>query len=197
MKTAWFDEEKIVESMNNSGFKPLRESDHFPSLRECFNKVKGKTLFDLGCGAGEAFSAFKNFDYTGADLPHVIDNVARSKNKDGNFLHFDANEGDYSILKEFDVVLMNSFLSEIPDWYRILSNVLLNAEKFVILHRQEVTDKETRLETYPTYGGLLTTKTVINYEILTRIFELNEFNIIHEVNSFKNTDSQKTFLISK
>ena len=104
MTTAWFNEEVLPNSMLNSGFKPLAESDHFEALEQCFSRAQGKTMLDLGCGIAEASTTFKQFDYTGADLPHIIEKAAKKKNPHANFRHFNANEGDYSFLAGYDVV---------------------------------------------------------------------------------------------
>ena len=100
-------------------------------------------------------------------------------------------------MANYDVILMNSFISEIPNWYRCLNNVLYNAKKYVILHRQEVTEKQSYLREYTTYAGLQTTNSVINYEELNKMFYFNEFRVIQELNSFPNNKYQKTYLLIK
>lgn len=183
--------------MLNSGFKPLRQSDHFSSLSKCIEMTTGASLLDLGCGIGEASEAFTQFEYTGVDLPHIIEKAAKKKYPDSNFLHFNANEDRYDFVKNYDVVLMNSFISEIPDWYRILNNVLLCATSFVIIHRQRVTVRESFLENYLTYADMPTIQTIINYEAFVKTFEMNEFELIHECDSFESDTSQRTFLFKK
>ncbi len=197
IKTAWFDEETIASSMLNSGFKPLRHSDHFKSLNECIGMTDGVSLLDLGCGVGEVSETFTQFKYTGADLPHIIENASRKKYPDSNFLHFNANEGEYDFVGDYDVVLMNSFISEIPDWYRVLNNVLLHAKSFVIIHRQRVTEYESFLENYLTYADMPTIQTIINYDVFVKTFEMNGLELIHECDSFENDTSQRTFLFKK
>ena len=92
---------------------------------------------------------------------------------------------------------MNSFISEIPNWYRALNKVLVNAEKYIILHRQTVTEKKSTLVEYNTYGGLLTTNSIINQEELIRLFEMNDFEKIYEADSFKHNRACKSFVFEK
>ena len=197
MKTAWFNKEILPKSMLNSGFKPLDLSEHFPSLKKCFEGIPPTTLLDIGCGAAEVSQAFSDFDYTGVDLPHVIEEVAKKKNPHKKYIHFDANKGPYEFVKNHDIVLMNSFISEVPNWYFALSNILYRSKKYVIIHRQEVTNSKTSVEDYITYGGLKTTKTVINYSELLKLFEMNGFKLINDQSSFPNENNVRTFLLKK
>ena len=195
--TAWFNKNDLPSAMLNSGFKPLKESDHFKALSDSLSLVTGRKLLDLGCGIGEVATTFLDYEYTGADLSHIIDKAAKVKNPDFNFISFDANKDAYDFIANYDVVLMNSFISEIPNWYRCLNNILYNARKYVILHRQEVTEKQSYLREYSTYAGLKTTNSVINYEELNKMFYFNEFRVIQELNSFSNNEYQKTYLLIK
>lgn len=195
--TAWFNKNDLPSAMLNSGFKPLKESDHFKALSDSLSLVSGRKLLDLGCGIGEVATTFLDYEYTGADLSHIIDKAAKVKNPDFNFISFNANEDAYDFIANYDVVLMNGFISEIPKWYRCLNNVLYNAKKYVILHRQEVTEKQSYLREYSTYAGLKTTNSVINYEELNKMFYFNEFRVIQELNSFSNNEYQKTYLLIK
>ena len=198
MTTAWFDKNVLPSSMVNANFKCLEESDHFDALKACFDMVcDSETLLDLGCGAAEVARVFNNFDYTGADLPHIVEEVSKAKNPDAKYVKFNIEKDDLHFLSGKDIVLMNSFVSEIPNWYLALSKVLDAAEKYIILHRQTVTDEKSSLVEYKTYGDLLTTNSVINYEDLVRLFEMNSFEKIYEVNSFVYDDACKSFVFRK
>ena len=72
--------------MLNSGFKPLGKSDHFESLNNCFKMSKGEKLLDIGCGTGEVSKAFPNWEYTGADLPHIIQDVSQKSNPSAEYI---------------------------------------------------------------------------------------------------------------
>tara|TARA_R110000796_G_C14360847_1_gene412775 strand:+ start:27 stop:644 length:618 start_codon:yes stop_codon:yes gene_type:complete len=198
MTTAWFDKTVLPNSMVNAKFKCLEESEHFDVLKACFDVVReSKTLLDLGCGAAEVSRVFNNFDYTGADLPHIIDGVSKTKNPNVRYIKFDIEKDSLHFLNGKDVILMNSLISEIPNWYRALTKVLVNAEKYIILHRQTVTEEKSTLVEYNTYGGLLTTNSIINQEELIRLFEMNDFEKIYEANSFKHNRACKSFVFEK
>jgi SAM-dependent methyltransferase len=196
-KTAWHNEDTLPSSMLNTRFKSLSESNHFSSLNRCIELAGGSSLIDIGCGAGEVRNTFSQYQYTGADLPHIIENVLLKKNPGTNFIEFDANETDFSFLRDFDVVLMNGFLSEVPEWFMILNKVLANSNRNVIIHRQEVTQNESHIGKYQTYGNLVTEKTIINYNELMNLFKFNGFSVIVETNSFDYQDNNKTFLVRK
>jgi trans-aconitate methyltransferase len=196
-ETAWFDKNILPTAMLNSGFKPLRQSDHFATLDKSLSMTTGDRLLDLGCGIAEVAGTFPLYDYTGVDLPHIIENAARVKTPEADFISFDANIGSYDFIENYDIVLMNSFISEIPDWYRCLSNVLYHSKSYVIIHRQEVTNLQSHLRGYRTYAGLQTTNSVINYDELRKLFYFNEFEVVYESNSFPNDKNQKTFVLKK
>lgn len=198
MTTAWFDKSVLPSSMANTNFKCLEESDHFDALKACFGMVDdSETLLDLGCGAAEVARVFNEFDYTGADLPHIIEEVSMVKNPHAKYVKFNIEKDDLYFLSDKEIVLMNSFISEIPNWYLALSKVLVSAEKYIILHRQTVTKEKSYLIEYKTYGDLLTTNSVINYEDLIKLFEMNGFEKIYEVNSFVYNDACKSFVFRK
>ena len=196
-KTAWHNNETLPQSMLNSGFKPLEQSDHFPSLYQAMLLSKGKTLLDIGCGMAEVFNTFPEWDYMGADLPHIIQNVSQKNNPIAGYIAFDADNTDFNFIEEYDLILMNSFLSEIPDWYTVLNKILINCKKDVIIHRQEVTDGETYSGLYHTYGNLPTTKNVVNYQSFNKTFELNGFSNIYDQPSFPYKSNWRTFLFRK
>lgn len=197
MKTAWYNSNSLPDSMLNSGFKPLGESDHFESLNDCLKVSKGEKLLDIGCGTGEVSKTFPNWEYTGADLPHIIQDVSQKSNPSAEYIAFDANETNFEFVKQYDVILMNSFLSEVPNWYLILNKILLHATGDVLIHRQEITHSESHLDNYITYGNLPTVKTILNYDDLMNTFKFNGFNIVREARSFPYESNHRTFLFRK
>ena len=196
-KTAWHNVDTLPNSMLNAGFKPLSESDHFKSLSKCIESCKGSTILDIGCGLAEPFTAFKNLDYTGVDLPHMIEDVSKKKNPGAKYISIDADQTDFEFVKDYDIVLMNSFLSEMPNWYLTLSKILFHAEGDIVIHRQEVCDEPSHVAEYRTYANLVTQKSVINRNELCNIFQLNDFRIILEEESFDHPTNQRTYLLRK
>ena len=196
-KTAWHNTDTLPTSMLNAGFRPLTESDHFKSLAKCIENCEGKTIVDIGCGLAEPFTAFAHLDYTGVDLPHMIEDVAKKKNPKAKYISIDADETDFEFVKDFDIVLMNSFLSEMPTWYLTLNKILFHATGDIVIHRQEVCDQPSHLAEYKTYANLTTLKSVINKNELHNIFQLNDFRVILGEESFDHPTNQKTYLVRK
>lgn len=204
-KTGWYNHEELPKAMLNAvegriaGWKQLEDSDHFFSLKNSFVCCSGgNTLLDLGCGAAEVSRVFKNFDYTGADLPHIIEKVSKKRNPDKNYVFFDANSDNYSFLKIYDIILMNSFLSEIPDYFKVLNNILFYSKKYIIIHRQLFEeDGDSRIEDYYSYANIKTTKTIINYKEFLNLCEKNDFEVISNQNSDNNSKNLKTIVLKK
>ena len=197
--TAWFDREKLPNAMLSANFASLENADHFPALKDCFSVIKdnAKSIIDIGCGTAEASKVFTEYEYFGADLPHIIEKVSKQRNPNEQYISFNASNADFSFLQGKDVVLMNSFISELSDWYLVMTKILVNSKKYVILHRQEVTKSSSYLQEYTTYGELRTIKSVINEEQLHRLFYMNEFKVLKESSSFPYNSNHKTYLLEK
>ena len=203
-ESAWRDEKALPLDMlngalgNKPGWKQLEEADHYPSLKECMDLIpRHSKILDIGCGAGDLGRVFYDYSYTGIDLPHIIQKVSKIKNPNLNFKYFDAETHDYSFMQEFECLIMNSFLSEIPFYEKCLMKVLINSKNFVIIHRQKFTNEHSRIETYQTYANLQTFVSILNLENFKRLVELNNFEIIKELNSFAGLQNEKTILLKK
>ena len=198
METAWSND-AICQHILNANFPPLSESDHFYPLKRCVDKVlhRSKNVIDLGCCKAEFSDAFPSLDYSGADLPHIINNVSKRLRPQNKYISLDATKTSLEIVSSFDIILMNSFLSEMPDPLRTLHAVLTYAKKYIIIHRQDIVKEDTALELYNTYGGLQTVNSLINIEDLKTALELNRCKIDMELNSYSDSNTKKTLLISK
>jgi hypothetical protein len=178
--TAWYDE-KMPEKMMQTNFPHILDSDHFGPLVRCINSipVDVSNLVDLGCGKAEISDVFLEYEYFGADLPHIIKNVSKVLKPSLNYIEFDAIIDSMDFVSSFDVVLMNSFLSEIESADDVLRKVLKHAPRYVVIHRQEIEDK-MGIEEYITYGGLKTIKYIFGKRQLEEILEEYGFNIFFE-----------------
>lgn len=176
MNTAWHNHE-ICQHILNTNFPPLQYSTHFPSLRRCVELAEGcHTVLDIGCCKAEFSEAFPNLNYTGADLEHIIEGVSRVLFPGLDYVYFDAHSSNYSMIKKYDLIIMNGFLSELPDPLLILENVVANAEKYIIIHRQDISEVNELIE-YQTYGGMKTTNSVIRFVDLVEILKKHEWSI--------------------
>jgi len=195
--TAWHNNQ-ICQHILNTNFPPLNQSGHFKALKDCIDKVEsGKgDLLDVGCCKAEFADTFPEFDYCGADLEHIIENVSKRIRPLLNYHHFDANTDDYSFMQRFDIVLMNGFLSEMPNAMEILESVLKHAHKYILIHRQDIAEKGD-VEHYQTYGGLDTINYVMNRSMFEDLLKKYGCKIVIETEPFKEHPEKRSLLISK
>lgn len=179
-KNAWYNETILPKEMVSkvispeNGWSKLEHSDHFRFLDELINLTESKTIADIGCGTAELGRIYNNFNYTGFDLPHIIEKVSKVVNPNLNYQVFDAYNFDYTFFKKYDLLICNGFISELNEPIQVLKNLLDNTKKYLIIHRQIFDDKSKVIE-YKTYGDLLTTVCHID------INELNKLLINHKI----------------
>lgn len=197
-KTAW-DNEKICNHILNTNFPPLGESDHFDALNRCVEKLKSyvSSVVDVGCCKAEFSDCFPSIEYCGADLPHIIEKVSRKLRPRNKYIQLNASLDSLAVLSNFDLIVMNSFLSEMPSPLKTLHSVLTYAKKYIIIHRQDIVSGKTNLENYKTYGGLPTVNSLINIEDFSNIVTLNNCRIDMMLHSYPESKTKKTILISK
>ena len=182
------------------GFKKLEESSHFPTLNELFLHAAGdvESIIDLGCGAGEFGRIYNFFDYTGVDLPHVIEQTAKKKNPHLNYVTFNAYEDDYTFLGNADFILMNAFISELAAADEVLEKVLAFSSRYVLLHRQKIEHFEDANVKYIEYAGYLNkryTCAVFSAQYLENLLEKYNFEIIKKQHS--STPEEVSLLLKK
>ena len=90
-----------------------------------------------------------------------------------------------------------SFLSEMKNPLKTLHSVLTYSKKYVIIHRQDIVNHPTRLETYKTYGGLETVNSLLNTEDFNHITKSNRFHVVMVLDSYEDSQTKKTILLSK
>lgn len=194
-KTAWYNNdvlplEMVRGAMGLNGWNRLENSGHFENLDTLIKKCEGINIADIGCGAGEVGRVYQNLNYSGFDLPHIIENVSKKVNPSLTYFEFDAYKSDYSIFKTYDILLCNSFLSELYDPISVLRELLKNTKNYLIIHRQYFSN-ETKTHEYSTYGDLKTIRSFISEKEFNEIL-INHI-IIHEIDS----EFGKSILIKK
>ena len=200
-KTAWEDE-NLCGYILRANFPPLSQSDHFHSLSHCIEQIEPQynKLIDIGCCAAEFAEAFPRFEYCGADLPHMIEQVSKRKRPDLSYIQFHAEQENFDFCKYFDVVLMNGFLCELRDPLKILSEVLNFSQKYVVIHRQDLKDlSETyEKEFYDPYsGGIEAASAAINKQDFYDLLKDKGFKIKTEVQSYVGLQDRKSILLVK
>ena len=154
---------------------PLERSAHWPVLKQALElslKTLGNNdnclLLDLGCGAAalqDQDIVKENSAYIGADLGHIIDNVAKSLYPNGTYFKIDIECEDISDrLKQFDIIVMNAVIDALDKPVELIKKILYAMESgaILLLHRQKITSKDTYIKKNPSYGGSWTYCSNIN-----------------------------------
>lgn len=160
--TCWYDPlcyKEMIAGAKGELWPVLENSSHWPVLEELLMAIpfsRRKQLLDVGCGAGclGTTGIVKNtFDYTGVDIPEVINNVAREASPENNYFEIDmVNANNLDFINGYDVVVMNAFIDVMHNPLDMLHNILDNCTKHVIIHRQFVIGGPTKVKKASSYG---------------------------------------------
>ena len=93
---------------------------------------------------------------------------------------FNADTFDYSELKKYNLIVCNSFISELNNPIEILNKLIENTNEYLLIHRQFFSD-ETNFSEYNTYGNLVTIRTHIGFNEFMEL--LTNHKIINHVNN--------------
>jgi len=195
-RTAWHDQ-KMPEKMMQTNFPHLIYSDHFDPLKECFDLISNdaNSLLDIGCGKAEISDAFPEYKYCGADLPHIIQKVSKISKPSLEYVEFDAIIDSMNFVSNYEVVLMNGFLSELPSANTVLKRILSHAKNYVLIHRQAI-EEDQRNDLYDTYGNLSTVVYTFSRQEFDSIVCFNGFTEMLNIPSFT-ASSLKTIVLKK
>jgi len=202
--TCWYDDKttpkKMLEGARGRLWPVLEESDHFPILDELINTMLKQcaecvSLAEVGCGAADFQRVFTQFFYTGIDLPHIIDKVAKVHQPMGRYIKCDVYKNDMKFLREYDVVLMAAFIGVLEHPVMALRRVLMQSKKYVILHRQDLTRKKSYFKNHDSYGGT-TLQSFINYFVFIEVLKETGFEISKEIR-FPWEKNKFSFLLKK
>lgn len=170
---------KMLDGARGILFPKLLESDHVEMLKQLIHAANPKRMIDLGCCSAEASLLATNFEYVGADLEEVINNVSKVMHPEISYIPFDASTTDFAFVKEYDTILMNAFIDVLKDGDKILDKVLAASTKKVILHRQCIRkNNETNLLSSP-YNGK-TYQCVLSIATFKSLLAKNNFKITHQ-----------------
>lgn len=195
LKNAWFNEDVLPSDMikgvtGEKGWSKLEDTDHFKLLNGIISNLTINKMGDIGCGAGELGRVLSNIDYTGFDLPHIINKVSKIVNPNLNYSYFNADDFDYIVLKEYDLLVCNSFISELSNPIEVLTKLIDNTTNHLLIHRQYFSN-QTNFSNYVTYGNLPTTRSHIGYDEFIGLLKNHEI-----INHVKNVWGD-TILIKK
>ncbi len=205
--TCWYNNtttpSEMIRGAKGELWPVLENSDHFPVLHDLMMSSANSSsmILDIGCGAAELSRVYKMGFYTGVDLPHIIDNVARKMHPQNNYISFDVYDlsSDDSFISEYDVIVMNAFIDVLEKPVLALERILSKAKGKVILHRQTWhDDKPTHLSKHSSYGGV-SYQSIINRMEAVDLFNKNGFKIKreHVINYDKQLGYSTSILLEK
>ena len=204
--TCWYDStccESILDFATNMSMLGVA----YPSVLESlFSLIVAEndqemTLLDIGCGSSslQSFEIVKNnFEYCGVDLPWIINDVARRVYPDSRYIEKDLTDlEELDFIRGYEVIVMNAFIDVMQYPIEMLTKVLSYADKYVLIHRQRITNAKTYIEESSSFGGK-TFRTVINNEEFEDIINKSAFEIIRkELDRKKKTTNIYSYLLRR
>lgn len=205
LHTCWHNSEHI-ENMNRFYTNDVRGKqpfEHYKIIDDFIDHVRDTdgvgTLFDLGCGTAYLSEHSKDFTYFGCDLPDVISKSAMVNYPQYYYKRFNIYEDDCTFITDAKIVVMNALIDVLPNPLFYLYKVLSQNAEYVILHRQEITEKgTTTVVENPSYGGF-TFHSIISREDFTNMLEVCNYDIVKESScNFSNWENGgSSFLLRK
>jgi len=178
----WYQKE-CVESMNRFEDECIKNQDiqpHYESFLELLNECGTGKLLDLGTGTARISQFCKNFEFYGADLPHIISGCSMRNYPQYPYYSVDLIEDNLAWIRKFDVIVLNGVIDIMENGKHILERVLTHANKYVIIHRQEITENgKTHSVVNPSYNSQ-TWHSVINRAEWNEVIERMGFEILKE-----------------
>lgn len=156
-------------------------------------------VLDIGAGTGSLCQYLPDNSYVGADLPHIISGCAMKNFPNNLYRVCDIQTDDLKWVSDYKIIVMNGFIDVMPNPIECLTKVLLNSSKFVILHRQEITEKGlTHTDQRGSYGGI-TFHSIISRSDFVSVLEKCNFQIVKELScGFGNWENGgSSFLLRK
>lgn len=207
-QTCWFSPE-IIDEMNRNYpvYKNLMDTtQHIHTIKQHIETIANKeeekqTVIDIGCGTAQISLLFDKtkFEYEGADLTPILQHCAHHWHPENIYLPFNAETSYYYFLKNYDIVLTNAFIDVMEHPLAILEKILANAKKYVILHRQEISNsKPTHVFLNPAYSGE-TFHSIINKMDFINLINQYNFTIVNQLQcGFSNWENNgDSFLLKK
>lgn len=196
----WYDQECVneINRFTDTYVKDKSVADHLLKLKELFNQCeKGCTLLDIGTGSAMVVELCGDFKFYGADLPHILYGCAM-RNQPGYFYKScDIIEDELAWIREFDIILLNGVIDVMYNGLGILRRVLTYSNRYVIIHRQEISkERDSRSVINNSYNSK-TYHSIINRNDFDQLIEEMGFEIVKEVQlNFGNwEDGGRSFLL--
>ena len=186
--------EHMLDGASGKLWAKLENSSHWPVLKQMldFCKSNGATSFcDVGCGAGALGHIYKDVEYTGADLPGIVQNVSRKFSPDLNFVEFDINE-DLSFMSNYDCLVLGAFIDVMEKPMEVLEKILASSKKYVVIHRQHL-GKGTKSWLTTSYNNMISYQSQIDTDELISVPKKYGFTVLN----ITPVDGQYSILLEK
>lgn len=195
---------EVAEQMLALAREQLREPDAVPPYRAFLEAIDWSLselalpqpahFLDFGCGVGHYGELLERrfpgrFRYTGCDYSEAMVETARAEWPGREFVVNDLFSNTLD-LGAFDVVCASALVDVIDEYDRALDVLLGSKARFVLLHRQQLTEGSSRAEVAPGYEGQTTYRSYVNREDLERIGArhdrqiLASFHVQDDIHSF-------------
>ena len=155
-------------------------------------------LLDFGCGVGHYSELLERqypgrFHYTGCDFSQAMVEAARAAWPGREFVVNDL-FGNTLHLGEFDLVVASALVDVTEDYERALGVLLGSSARFVLVHRQRMTDRPSHFDLADGYEGQTTYRSYINRADLERVASRHARAIL---DSFLVTDAIYSFMFGE
>lgn len=175
---------ECIEAMNKAHDQP-NNHPHFDALTDLLNHITTAegarySLLDIGTGTAAISKYCKNFDFYGADLPHILTGCAMKNYPQYPYFKLDVTEDELAHINKFDVILLNAVIDIMEHPLTVLKRVLTYAKRYVVIHRQEITESgSTKSILKPSYSGQ-TYHSIVRRSELNSLVEEMGFEIVYE-----------------
>lgn len=155
---------------------------HLKSLSKLLSLCKGDRLLDLGTGSAmiAPMCTKMGFEFYGCDLPHIILGCSMRNQPDYFYRVCDLIEHNLSWIRKFDVLVLNGVIDVMYNGVGILNRVLTHANRYVIVHRQEITEQKENISIIKNSYGGKTYHSIINRNFFKRLVDEAGFDIVEE-----------------
>jgi SAM-dependent methyltransferase len=194
----------VTQQMLALARRELREPEAVPPYRAFFEAMdyllrelplpETPRFLDFGCGIGHYSELLERrypgrFDYTGYDYSEAMVDAARAEWPGRDFRVNDL-FAEGIALDSYDVVLASALVDITQEYERALEVLLGSGARFVLLHRQQVTERRSRAKVVPGYEGQTTYRSYLNRTDLERLASshgrsiLASFDVQDDIHSF-------------
>lgn len=179
----WY-QQGVIDEMNRFVDLHIKNHDitqHMKPLTDLLDLCpQDSNLIDLGTGTAMIAPLCNRFRFHGADLPHIIAGCAMRNQPQYFYRSCDLIEGDLAWVLQFDVTVLNGVVDIMYNGLGILRRILTYCNRYVVIHRQEITESgQSRSIVNGSYGGK-TYHSIINRSDFNSLLQEMGFEIIRE-----------------